>query len=132
MRSIRRDMLNEPADAPVLPVATQSRDHFRDYDGQRPANSWQPNPPPNATESRTTQSEQDHWPRQQPEDGQIKSVENQTESGGPASIFSLLLAWVLLTGSVGGNVYLFWSYLDVRGKYQSMVRTARSPLATAD
>ncbi|MCC6491629.1 MAG: hypothetical protein IT424_01260, partial [Pirellulales bacterium] len=39
----------------------------------------------------------------------------------------VLAAWVLLSGSVAGNFYLFWSYLDVRQKYRSLVRkTARA------
>jgi hypothetical protein len=39
----------------------------------------------------------------------------------------VLAAWVLLTGSVAGNMYLFWSYLDVRQKYRVLVRkTARA------
>jgi hypothetical protein len=33
-----------------------------------------------------------------------------------------LFAWVLLTGSAAGNLYLFWSYQDVRYKYRSLVR----------
>ena len=38
-----------------------------------------------------------------------------------------LVAWVLLFGSAFGNLYLFWSYLDVRQKYRSLVRkTARA------
>jgi len=36
-------------------------------------------------------------------------------------MFTLLLAWVLLFGSVAGNLYLFWSYLDIRGKYQMVI-----------
>ncbi len=44
---------------------------------------------------------------------------------GSPGMFSLLLAWVLLVGSVAGNIYLFWSYLDIRGKYQAMLRTHR-------
>ena len=42
-------------------------------------------------------------------------------------IFSLLLAWVLLMGSVAGNFYLFWSYLDIRSKYQAMIRSNQGP-----
>lgn len=37
------------------------------------------------------------------------------------SLFPLLLSWVLLSGSGAGNLYLFWSYLDVRSKYQGVV-----------
>ena len=39
----------------------------------------------------------------------------------------MLVAWVLLSGSIAGNFYLFWSYLDVRHKYRAVVRkTARA------
>jgi hypothetical protein len=40
------------------------------------------------------------------------------------SVFPLLLAWVLLSGSGAGNLYLFWSYLDIRNKYRGLIRTA--------
>ena len=40
---------------------------------------------------------------------------------------AVILAWVLLFASVAGNMYLFWSYLDVRTKYRALVRkTARA------
>jgi hypothetical protein len=45
----------------------------------------------------------------------------------PPGMFSLLLAWVLLFGSCAGNVYLFWSYLDIRGKYQAVIHSHRVP-----
>ena len=35
-----------------------------------------------------------------------------------------MLAWVLLSGSGAGNLYLFWSYLDIRNKYRGLIRTA--------
>jgi hypothetical protein len=39
----------------------------------------------------------------------------------------VVLAWVLLFASTAGNIYLFWSYLDVRTKYRALVRkTARA------
>ncbi len=39
----------------------------------------------------------------------------------------VLVAWVLLFASIAGNLYLFWSYLDVRTKYRALVRkTARA------
>lgn len=37
------------------------------------------------------------------------------------SRFPLLFSWVLLLGSVTGNLYLFWSYVDVRSKYRGVV-----------
>lgn len=36
--------------------------------------------------------------------------------------FAILLAWVLLSGSAMGNLYLFWSYMDVRTKYRALAR----------
>lgn len=40
---------------------------------------------------------------------------------------TVLAAWILLCGSAAGNLYLFWSYLDVRTKYRALVRkTARA------
>jgi hypothetical protein len=39
----------------------------------------------------------------------------------------VLAAWVLLSGSVAGNLYLFWSYLDVRQKYRALVRKTARP-----
>ncbi|BBO32345.1 hypothetical protein PLANPX_1957 [Lacipirellula parvula] len=48
-------------------------------------------------------------------------------TGGRDNAFIALVAWVLLFGSAFGNLYLFWSYLDVRQKYRSLVRkTARA------
>jgi hypothetical protein len=37
------------------------------------------------------------------------------------NLFPLLLSWVLLSGSGAGNLYLFWSYMDVRSKYRGVV-----------
>ncbi len=56
------------------------------------------------------------------------------QAGGPATratdsphALTVLAAWVLLSGSAAGNLYLFWSYLDVRTKYRALVRkTARA------
>jgi hypothetical protein len=47
----------------------------------------------------------------------------------PSNLFAVLLAWVLLCGSAAGNLYLFWSYLDVRTKYRSLVRESARGLA---
>ena len=33
----------------------------------------------------------------------------------------MILSWVLLSGSGAGNLYLFWSYLDVRSKYRGII-----------
>ncbi len=42
----------------------------------------------------------------------------------PAPMFPLLLSWVLLSGSGAGNLYLFWSYLDIRNKYRDVLYEA--------
>lgn len=51
---------------------------------------------------------------------QDQSSQNNGQ-GGNNSPFLFALAWVLATGSGAGNLYLFWSYLDVRSKYQGVV-----------
>ncbi len=53
---------------------------------------------------------------------------HQTAPGSDArNKAAVILAWVLLSGSAAGNIYLFWSYLDVRTKYRALVRkTARA------
>ena len=40
------------------------------------------------------------------------------------STIPLILAWVLLSGSGAGNLYMVWSYLDIRSKYRGLVRSA--------
>ncbi len=37
--------------------------------------------------------------------------------------FPLIFAWVMLTGSFTGNIYLVWSYLDIRNKYRGLARS---------
>jgi hypothetical protein len=54
---------------------------------------------------------------------QLENSSAQPEPSGGG--FTLLLAWVLLVGSVAGNLYLFWSYLDIRSKYHAMIRSNR-------
>jgi len=58
--------------------------------------------------------------------GGAPNVAAATASGKDNAVITLV-AWVLLFGSAFGNLYLFWSYLDVRQKYRSLVRkTARA------
>ncbi len=45
----------------------------------------------------------------------------QTATNAAGGMFPLFLSWVLLSGSGAGNLYLFWSYLDVRNKYRDLV-----------
>lgn len=68
---------------------------------------------------------------QQPATPPQTNLANANGAGGTASgkdnAVITLVAWVLLFGSAFGNLYLFWSYLDVRQKYRSLVRkTARA------
>jgi hypothetical protein len=63
------------------------------------------------------------------QEGQDPRLGGGPASGGsaPGNVFAVLLAWVLLSGSAAGNLYLFWSYMDVRNKYRALVRkTARA------
>ncbi|MCH8840744.1 MAG: hypothetical protein IH831_08745 [Planctomycetes bacterium] len=66
------------------------------------------------------------------------TVISQPQTAGPTggspsgSVFPLLLAWVLLSGSGAGNLYLFWSYLDIRNKYRGLIRTAGRKLGRHD
>jgi hypothetical protein len=63
----------------------------------------------------------------QPGATNTNTTANAPAAGGRDNAFIALVAWVLLFGSAFGNLYLFWSYLDVRQKYRSLVRkTARA------
>ena len=52
----------------------------------------------------------------------VQPAPSQVSSG--ATVFPLILAWVLFSGSFAGNVYSVWSYLDLRSKYRGLVRSA--------
>ncbi|MDZ4658602.1 MAG: hypothetical protein SH868_13580 [Bythopirellula sp.] len=103
---IRRDMLNQPANAAIqgangLPI------------GQQPVAS----PQTVSTQPAPTSFNWDTKPQpQQP------AAQTPATPTGP--VFPLLLSWVLLSGSGAGNLYLFWSYLDVRNKYRDLVDEA--------
>jgi len=101
--TIRKGMLAGPADAPLEAA-----------DGQHLAAV----PPPNYTQVGSNPATQQKVGYQQPP---THSPANNLMSGRSDSVFPLLLSWVLLSGSVAGNIYLFWNYFDMRGKYSSLV-----------
>jgi hypothetical protein len=109
---IRREMLAQPANAEIqgangLPI------------GQQPVTNAQTastQTPPSASSFGW-----DTKPQSQPTDNPLASPTAGTPTG---PVFPLLLSWVLLSGSGAGNLYLFWSYLDVRNKYHDLVDEA--------
>jgi hypothetical protein len=109
---IRRDMFNQPANAEIkgangLPI------------GQQPVSSPPPTSAPMTSAPTTPSASSFGWETKP----QAQPVGIPT-AGAPASVFPLLLSWVLLSGSGAGNLYLFWSYLDVRNKYRDLVDEA--------
>jgi len=117
---IRRNMLAQPADADIHGASgqpafatTEAAKQTADQPAKKPGGV-----PPQATDY--------GWDTAQlPANSPVTSANNRpsTPSTG-GSAFPLILAWVLLSGSGAGNLYLFWSYLDVRNKYRSLVRGA--------
>lgn len=71
-------------------------------------------------------------PTSRPSASSDDASQNRTQEAGWGA---LLGAWVLLSGSVAGNLYLFWSYLDVRARFQSVnrqsLRASRDRLSAA-
>jgi len=111
--SIARDMLREPPGRPLDGEATS------------PATGGL------ATANPSTQSPASTWPTGTNGAASLpaatQSAANGPPSGGRDNAALVIAAWVLLSGSVAGNLYLFWSYLDVRQKYRALVRkTARA------
>lgn len=113
---IRREMLSQPANAEIqgangLPI------------GQQPINPTQV-----ATQTPQNQSppaaNNFNWSTQ-PQIQRPTTPQMGDSTGTSAnSVFPLLLSWVLLSGSGAGNLYLFWSYLDVRTKYRDLIDDA--------
>ncbi len=105
---IRRDMLNRPATAELQGANGQPIAH------QNSGNSSPGNNP-------TTPTSTFDWNTQ----AGPQSPQQTAQSGAnSAPIFPLLLSWVLLSGSGAGNLYLFWSYLDIRNKYRDVLYEA--------
>ncbi len=116
---IRREMLDQPANAEIqgangLPI------------GQEPIRSAAP--PVQAVSAPQIPTANDfNWntkPQAQPQSQQYQQQALDAALAGSAGTFPLLLSWVLLSGSGAGNLYLFWSYLDVRNKYRDLVDDA--------
>jgi len=51
-----------------------------------------------------------------------KPTQAATTTGEPQPWVTLVAAILGLAGSLAGNVYLGWSYMDARQKYQALVR----------
>ena len=110
---IRRDMLNRPADE-ELRMASHSEAGEMPTSVSQPASVAKPvsaatGPPASSTVV-------------QPEAETRLPASGELQAG--TSPFPLILAWVLLFGSGGGNIYMLWSYLDIRSKYRGLVRSA--------
>jgi hypothetical protein len=116
---VRRDMLNRPANAEIqgangLPIGQQT---VSNASTQTPPISvptnfgWDTKPQMPAASTQTASTN-------------AAPLNSMPLNSAPASVFPLLLSWVLLSGSGAGNLYLFWSYLDVRTKYRDLVDEA--------
>ncbi|HEX6960451.1 MAG TPA: hypothetical protein VF175_01180, partial [Lacipirellula sp.] len=119
---VRSDMLQQPADRPLdgtvaQPVATTQNPAAPPTTPA--ANAWGNTP----QTAQPTQAQAASGPASTAANGNGGGAVQA--SGG--NTIAVLVAWVLLSGSIAGNLYLFWSYLDVRQKYRALVRkTARA------
>jgi len=98
---IRKDMMDRPTG-----YDTQTESNHQDYQQQTVARPPIDNPPLD------TQPRDYRW---------NQNANNDITDSQNAPVFPLLLSWVLLTGSVVSNIYLGWSYFDVRSKYRGVV-----------
>lgn len=128
---IRREMLNQPVDADMRMASDRPAEsnsfpstpstQTSSFAGTSFNNPKQPSP------QRSAQSNFfGSTPSTETVPTQSVAAQNNAQDGskGPKAIFPLVLAWVLLSGSGAGNLYLVWSYLDIRNKYRSLVRSA--------
>lgn len=104
---IRKDMLDEPAGNDSNFAANNS--NFSPQQVNRP------------TTDNPTGGNFNNWP--QGNDSTVQT--NPAGDSNNQTLFPLLLSWVLLSGSGAGNLYLFWSYFDLRSKYHGLVHGGR-------
>jgi hypothetical protein len=120
--SIGRGMLTEPPGRPLDGVATAQTPATTLTTGRAASN-----PVPTNIFSQAAQSPLTNPAGAPKQQATSAATGNAAPSGGRDNTVAVLVAWVLLSGSAAGNLYLFWSYLDVRQKYRAMVRkTARA------
>ena len=110
-------MLNAPADR-ELRMASENRNTAMPASFSEPAND-QPQPGNQGQQNGTEFSNIVSQPQQVDQPQQPDGNKNPS-----AQMFPLVLAWVLLSGSGAGNLYMIWSYLDIRSKYRGLVRSA--------
>ncbi len=106
---ISRDMLERPADAALQTVGIQPT-----YPVSEPT--------PPQTSGQQPRASDFGWDNISQRSA---APANATNEGAPRAAFPLILSWVLLTGSGAGNIYLIWSFWDVRSKYRGLVHNAR-------
>ncbi|MCA9232355.1 MAG: hypothetical protein KDA57_17030, partial [Planctomycetales bacterium] len=103
---IRSEMLDQPIDSDLQTVGTQ------------PASQASSGAP---TSNQPTRASDFGWDTSSMQSNSPSN--NGTNS--PTNVFPLVLSWVLLSGSGAGNLYLLWSFWDVRNKYRGLVHNAR-------
>jgi hypothetical protein len=90
-----------------------------------PATAGPPNP--SGTTSGSDLLNSQGWGANQLPASSQAAADAASKTSGEQNRLLVLVAWVLLFASIAGNLYLFWSYLDVRTKYRALVRkTARA------
>lgn len=113
---IRRDMIGNPDGNDLRTVSSSPGSQAQTAAGQLP-DSQDPN-----AQTRDFGWNKNNSNTANPNIANPNIANNEeTDPKNSNTVFPLLLSWVLLSGSGVGNVYLFWSYLDVRHKYQDMV-----------
>jgi len=111
---IRRNMLDNPADAALLtaggqPTLPASGPTFSQPSERQPS-------------ERPTRARDFGWDNASRRASDSSPSRNEDPT---RTVFPLLLSWVLLSGSGAGNLYLLWSFWDVRNKYRGLVHNAR-------